>query len=463
MHGRATVFVVMLLLLVVATPPHAVAANDKDARIAELEERVAEMEKLLEELKTQPDADSARFEELERQIGILAEEIEDLEHRDILPKATTSRFGLGPAASKVYEVDRGVSIGGYGEMIYENFDSTDESGAPVTKKDQLDFLRLVLYFGYKFNDRIVFNSEIELEHASTGESGSASVEFAYLDFAGFDALNGRAGLLLVPMGFINEYHEPPTFLGAKRPLVDRYLIPTTWRENGAGIFGETRRLSYRAYVINSLDAVKTPGDDDGFDAEGIRGGRTKGSKSPAEDFALVGRLDWTPWQWLTLGGSFFTGDTGQGNVNSSGNRIGARTTIGELHGQFRLRGWESRVVYVGTTIDDVADLNEVQGFTGAESIGEEQYGWYAEAGWDTFSLMETRQALIPYVRYERINTQDKVPDGFMADPVNDRKITTVGLSYKPLVNVALKADYNRIRNAAGAGVNQVNVALGFYY
>jgi len=78
-------------------------------------------------------------------------------------------------------------------------------------------------------------------------------------------------------------------------------------------------------------------------------------------------------------------------------------------------------------------------------------------------LMETRQALIPYVRYERINTQDEVPDGFMADPANDRKITTVGLSWKPIVNVALKADYNRIRNAAGTGIDQVNVALGFYY
>ncbi len=464
MFGRFSVLALMALVLVVAAAPASAAADEsKEERIEELEKKVEELERIIEQLKSDPDADAGRLAEIERQIQILADEIEDLKHRDILPKASVSRYGLGPAASKVYEVDQGVSIGGYGEMLYESFASTDESGDPAGETDQLDFLRLVLYFGYKFNDRIVFNSEIEFEHASTGEEGSASVEFAYLDFMGYGALNGRAGLLLVPMGFINEYHEPPTFLGAKRPFVDRYLIPTTWRENGAGIFGETKHLSYRTYVVNSLDAVKEPGDGDGFSAKGIRGGRTKGSKSPAEDYAFVGRLDWMPKQWLTVGASLFTGDTGQGNVTTSGDVIGAGTTIGELHAEFRLRGWQARALYVGTSIDDVTELNDIQGFTGDESIGERQFGWYAELGYDTFSHRETRQALIPYARYERFNTQDRVPAGFAANPANDQKVTTIGLSYKPIVNVALKADYSVIKNAAGTGVDQFNIALGFYY
>ena len=452
-----------LLFVVAAAPAPAVAAGSKEERIEELEKRVEELERIIEQLKSNPDADTGRLAEIERQIQILADEIEDLKHRDILPKASVSRYGLGPAASKVYEVDRGVSLGGYGEMLYESFASTDESGDASGATDQLDFLRAVLYFGYKFNDRIVFNSELEFEHASTGESGSASVEFAYLDFMGKEQLNGRAGLLLVPMGFINEYHEPPTFLGAKRPFVETRLIPTTWRENGAGIFGESKHLSYRTYVINSLDAVKEPGDGDGFSATGIRGGRTKGSRSPAEDFAIVGRLDWMPKQWFSVGGSLFTGDTGQGNVTGTGEVIEANTTIGELHAELRLRGWQARALYVGTSIDDVTELNDIQGFTGDESIGERQFGWYAELGYDTFSHRETRQALIPYVRYERFNTQDRVPTGFASDPANDQKVTTIGLAWKPIVNVALKADYNIIKNAARTGVDQINVALGFYY
>ena len=117
-----------------------------------------------------------------------------------------------------------------------------------TSRDEADFLRAVLYAGYKYNDWILFNSEIEFEHATTKTSngtarGEVSVELAYLDFAISQPLGARAGMLLMPVGLTNEWHEPTTFHGVRRPSVEQSVIPTTWRENGVGVFGDQRRLA----------------------------------------------------------------------------------------------------------------------------------------------------------------------------------------------------------------------------
>jgi hypothetical protein len=182
-------------------------------------------------------------------------------------------LGFGPAASKVYKVRQGVSLGGYGEVLYENFASETQSDVPSGLTDQIDALRAIVYVGYKFSDKILFNSEVEFEHGSTEEGGSVSVEFAYLDYRLSPQVGVRAGLLLPPMGFLNEIHEPPAFLGALRPVTEQLIIPSTWRENGIGVFGGTESFNYRAYLINGLDAT-------GFTAEeGLREGRQNGAEA----------------------------------------------------------------------------------------------------------------------------------------------------------------------------------------
>ena len=185
-------------------------------------------------------AEETASREVERRIGILAEEIEKLKTQLVLPEKEELKpyFGLGPAASRVYGITRGVSLAGYGELTYENFKGTKDDGTPSGKRDQADFLRSVIYLGYKFSDRVIFNSELEFEHASTGKGGEASVEFAHLDFLLHPAANLRMGMVLIPMGWVNEQHEPVTFHGVLRPDVERFILPTTWRENGVGVFGE---------------------------------------------------------------------------------------------------------------------------------------------------------------------------------------------------------------------------------
>lgn len=416
--------------------------------IRDLQTRVAALESLLRSLKESGVAGS-EIEELQRQIDLLTRE---LEKRKLGEAAVSgpleSRYGLGPAASKVYGIAKGVSIGGYGEMILESFDSEGDDGQPSNKTDTFDFRRAVFYFGYKFNDRIVFNSEIEFEHASTEESGEVSVEFANLDFLLKDGLNIRAGMVLIPVGFINELHEPPVFLGANRPRVERIIIPATWRENGAGIFGNLGPFSYRTYLVSSLRAIDFSG------SSGIRGGRQQGSKSKAEDFALTGRLDWSPGGGLLLGGSFFTGDTGQGEIMAD-----ARTTVWDLHGKWKWKGWQFRGLYSRVDIDDTDVINAANG----QVVGEEMFGWYAEAGYDLLSHRRNDQSLIAFLRVSEYNTQDEVAAGFMADPANDVDLLTVGLGYRPIPQIMIKADFQNFDNEAGTGVDQFNFGVTYLF
>jgi len=449
----------------------------EEATADSLERRIRDLERELAELRAAGVADPSRLEEIERQIRILAQEIENLKLGEAASEAAASRYGLGPAASKVYAVRRGVSVGGYGEALYENFARTRQDGSPSGRTDRLDFLRAVLYFGYKFSDRVVFNSEIEFEHATTGEGGEekgeVSVEFAYLDFLLRGPLNVRAGLVLVPVGFINEQHEPPVFLGARRPAVEQRLVPTTWRENGAGLFGEAGPVAYRAFFVTGLAAVGgTSSGAEGFDGSGIRAGRSSGSRAAAEDFALVGRLDGRPWPGLLLGASFYSGRAGQGRTTPGGERIRARTTLADLHAELRFRGLEARALFVRTSIGDIELVNEAQGIPPCSedpvsclgSVGERQFGWYGEIGYNVLAHRPgTRQTLVPFVRLERFDTQDRVPAGFGSDPANDVTVKTFGLVWKPILNVAVKADFQRIENEARRGVDQVNVGLGLLF
>jgi hypothetical protein len=427
--------------------------------------RAEREEKVAEQPEQETGSDAERIAELERRVDLLAAELERLGLGGAAPAlvpavpAEGGEYGLAPAASKVYRTEQGLSIGGYGEMLYESFASERDDGSPADAEDRLDFLRAILYFGYKFNDRILFNSEIEVEHAKSGEEaeGEVALEFGYLDFLLRPEVNVRAGLVLIPMGFLNELHEPPVFLGARRPDVEQRILPSTWRENGFGLFGDLGSWTYRTYVVNGFDAT-------GFSAAGVRGGRQEGSETVAEDFAWVGRLDYTGTPGLLVGGSFYTGNSGQGLSGLDGRELGVGTTLYEGHLEWRYRGFELRALAARSELDDVASLNRVLGLTGADGVGEEQKGYYLQVGYDVFSRSPGRtSSLIPYARYESFDTQAAVAAGFLRDPARDMESLTLGLAYKPMGQVIVKADYQDYDNGAGTALDQFNVAIGYLF
>jgi hypothetical protein len=416
-------------------------------------------------------ADVPSPEELSRRIDLLAGELETLRLGEVAAKADQKQFGLGPAASKVYRNKQGVSIGGYGELVYQNFNSKRDSGAEVAPQDQINFQRLVMYFGYKFSDKLILNTELEFEHASSagnraGQNGSWGLEFAYIDYQWDPRLSLRAGNLLVPMGWINELHEPTVFLGVRRPDVEQTILPSTWRENGVGIYGDWQSLTYRSYLLNGFDAGSCRASscgNGGFDASGIRGGRQNGSRALSEDLAWVSRVDWTPVAGATLGGSYYRGDAGQDQTTESIPDLPIQ--IAELHFEYRLKGWELRGLGASTWIKNGAAFNAARDpvLTGASSIGSRQYGFYGQLG-RTFGV-ESGSPWIktPFVRYEQWDTQAQVPNGYSRDPGRQQRSLTLGVQFKTQDQLVLTAEFQNFANAANTGLDQVNLGMGFIF
>jgi cell division protein FtsB len=454
--GRRVLALHLLIAAALLGPP----ARAEDT-LAGLRAEVEALKAEVAWLQQQP-GDAARLAELERRIDLLAAEIEKSRSGGAVEaEPARGALGLAPAASKVYRAQRGVSIGGYGEALFESFGARRQDGQPSGVRNRLDQLRLVAYLGYKFSDSILFNSELELEHATTGEGdeekGEVSVELAYLEFRPWKRAGFRVGQLLVPLGFLNEVHEPPVFHGARRTDVETLIVPTTWRDVGGGLFGEAGPLQWRAYVVAGLSS-------EGFRADaGIREGRQGGSQSRADDLAVTARLDFTGVRGLLAGGSLFAGNSGQG-AEAGGRRIRGRVTLFDLHAQYQRRGLQLRVLYARTRIGDAALINAANGLEGADSVGERQYGYYAQAAYDIMTLKPVGHwSVSPFLRYERLDTQDRVPAGFARDPANGRRIWTVGVGVKPIPNVVLKADYQWRSNAARTGVKQLALAVGYLF
>lgn len=344
-----------------------------------------------------------RIAELERQLRSLDEEMESLQFGDSLvpPVSEDGEAGLAPAASKVYGTEQGLSIGGYGEMLYTNRDSGTS----------LDMYRAIVYLGYRFDENWLFNSEIEWEHGD-----ETAVEFAYLEYQHDEHLNVRIGHQLVPMGIVNQLHEPTNFLSPNRPLVERYILPTTWNENGVAVYGSAGDFDYQVALMNGFDA-------EGFDLEssGLRGGRQKGSKADAEDLAAILRLDWQGVDGLWLGGSVYLGDSGQ----SSGAEDFA-TTVFELHAQYEVGAFISRAVYAAASVDDAASLTTA-------SASEDLSGYYLDLGYDVFADHGTDAALIPFLRYSAFDLAE--------DSAADTEVTRLmlGLAWQPIPQLIFKA------------------------
>jgi len=338
---------------------------------------------------------------------------------------------------------------GYGELHY-NHPMVEGTGLPGGDlSPTLDYHRLVLGWSYAFTDRLSLHVEIDFEHATK----EIELEFAYIDFKWIDAVNFRAGSLLMPVGPLNEFHEPTLFYSVERPYVERYIIPTSWHEGGAGLYGRIiPGLGYRVYLVEGLNAG-------GFSENGIREGQQVLSEDSnvAKNFGGVGRLEYTAIPGVGLGASFYHAGAGQANPGA-GN---ASVTLWDVDARFRMKGIDLTGVYVRTTIKGAAEISALP--TVGQTVGSEQFGWYAEAAYHLDQLTHAQWDLVPFVRWEQFNTQKEVPAGLTANPATDRKILTYGLAFYPDPEVAIKIDQERWKDGTGADENRYNLGLAFMF
>lgn len=321
-----------------------------------------------------------------------------------------------------------------------------------------DFHRFVLLFGHSFSDRIKFWSELELEHSliEGGEGGELALEQAYLDFLIKPWFNLRAGMLLTPVGIVNERHEPPSFNGVERPFVETLIIPTTWRELGAGITGDLGRgFRYRAYLTSALNAT-------GFNAEeGITGGRSAGFEASFRNPAKVARLEYAGTRRLMLGASIYSGHTG---FDVPG--LNPRVTIGEFDGRYRFGRVDLRGLFANTWVSRAGELNyrmTLQSGTNP-NVARQMRGYYLEPGLHVLPR-GLRSDLIAFLRYEKFNTQHRMPEGYVPLAQFNRSAWVTGLTYKPNADVAIKFDYvfNRSASTVVRRPDGINFGIGWWF
>ena len=344
------------------------------------------------------------------------------------------------------------SVGGYGEVHYTNPTGPASPGVVNVK-------RFVVYLAHSFTDRLAFRSELEVEDTKIeggAPGGEVALEQAYLDYQVSPAFTVRAGLVLPPIGIVNEVHEPPTFNGVERPQFDNDVIPTTWRDIGIGAVGTlpgSAGLSYRVYLVNGLRA-------DGFDAaSGIRGGRQEGREASFANPSMTGRLEWAR-PGLKLGGSFwYGGSANQDPALGSGTFDNAVAVIA-ADARYDLGPLMFRGVLANVSIADAEAINAAYG----GQVGSRIAGGYVEAAYNLLAALapSSTQRLNSFLRYENYNTQAGVPTGVVQDDALARRITTFGLSYKPVYNVVFKGDYQLQRNKADIGEGEV-LSLGVGY
>jgi hypothetical protein len=311
---------------------------------------------------------------------------------------------------------------------------------------------LVLFFGHNFNDRLRFYSELEVEHAvaSSGDKGEFEVEQAYLDALLDRRINLRGGLVLMPAGIINIFHEPPSFNGVDRPDVDTVVIPTTWREPAIGVFGEIAEgLRYQAFLVNGFNAH-------GFTADsGIREGHQEAQLARASDFGGILRLDYEPILGANAGVSGYVATSG----NSLASTVG-HVPIGLLEADLKVQ------LFIG----DAQALNQALANGSMDQMAQvpvasQARGAYVELGYDLFHILapEIEQALILFGRWDYADTQARVPDGFTARPELRRNTGTVGLVYRPIPEIGLKADLRHHMYGAGPSVDEFACAITWMF
>ncbi len=374
----------------------------------------------------------ADVSELEKKVNVLTQEVAKL-------RMGGGQFG-NAAAEKVYGLASGLSFGGYGELTYTTKRTENESDAKVAGSKTADALRNILYVGYKFDEKWLLNTEIEVEHAN-----EIFLEFAYLDYMHSDALNARVGLVLAPVGFINETHEPATFFSVNRPSIAKKIIPTTWREHGAGVYGTHAGFNYKLFVMNSLDGASTDSNDNlNFGNDGVRAGRQKGSKANAQHLSYVARLDYNGVKGLNIGGTIYTG-----KLNGTAD---AGHDLFEVHGEYKIGAFKTRALYTWSELD---------GKKISTTAANKMTGYYVEAGYDV--MAGKGMGLTPFVRYETLNTQDEVQAGNTADKSKDETNVTFGVQIKPIDRIAFKIDYVKNTNEAKTGQDSWNLGMGWHF
>ncbi len=345
--------------------------------------------------------------------------------------------------------DTKLMIGGYGEAHYNQL-----LDANSTNNGELDVHRVVILFGYSFNRKTQFITELEFEHVK-----EVYVEQAFLQYKLNSVINFRGGLMLVPMGIINEYHEPTTFNGVERPLIDKYISPTTWREVGFGITGNIlpASIKYQIYVVNGFNSYDGSSHLSG--KNGLRKGRQKGAESFMSSPNFTGKFEYYGIRGLNIGLSGYFGKTqstlydgvskdDDSAIATADSSVVSISMVG-LDSRYNLKGLQLRGQFYYSTLSNTKQYNEkTAGSDGTlNDLGSSMIGYYVEGGYNVLRTLKTEKQLVPFVRFEQLNTHNSVESNIIKNSGYEKKVITTGLTFALTKGAAVKSDIQFIKAA----------------
>jgi hypothetical protein len=353
----------------------------------------------------------------------------------------------------------GLSLFGYGEMGYSR-PRKDASNASATVG------RSVLGWAYRFNDRTRMAAELEVENAvvSAGDKGEVALEQFYVEhdvqMASLGNISAKAGLFLLPIGYMNEVHEPTRYFGVNRNLVETAIIPSTWREMGVGLRGTTEAgLRWDAGVVTSFDLTKWDATStDGQDSP-LRAIHQEGQLAKARNMAAYGAVNFNGIPGFNVGGSVFAGGVGHKQVGFAA--PDASVTLAEVHARWQPGRWDISTLAATGRFSNVAALNAT--FAGQATPVPSRFGGaYVQAAYRIWQSGD--YALYPFARYERLNTArgyDGLAQGLAPAIAPDTKALTVGANFYLHPQVVLKADMQKFQN--NSALDKFNLGLGFHF
>ena len=371
-------------------------------------------------------------------------------------------------------------ISGYGTINYANFDwQTDPE-----RRAHIDVERFVVSPKYQMSDTIRLEAELEFEHGGTGitmefdkfeefgefemeveKGGEVIVEKLAAVFEIQPAINFRVGHIIVPVGLVAKRHRPQHYFTTTRPESESNLIPTTWHENGLELFGSVGRLGYQVQVVNGLDST-------GFSSRRwiVGGHQLRFETANAEDFALVGRVDYTVMAGAVLGISGYYGDSAD-NRPKPDLRVDAHVSIVDLHGFYEVGGVKVRGLFLYGTLENSdlvskANRNLSNNLNVKRTpIGSKALGGYLEVGYNLFAFFKSSRICDLFIRYDNYDTMAAVEGKIFDNPRWERQTWTFGANYHPHPQLVFKGHYARRR--LGTEVdnkeNTFALGLGFQY
>lgn len=321
------------------------------------------------------------------------------------------------------------TIGGYGELHYNNIE-TETGGVVTGTKKEIDYHRFVLFFNHDFSERVRLYTELELEHSISGDGqvGEVELEQAFVEFDINEKHSAKGGLFLVPVGILNETHEPPTFYGVERNPIEKHIIPSTWWEAGAGVSGELAPgWSYDLAMHSGLNTASSD----------IRSGRQKVGKAKANDWALTGRIKYTG----IAGTELALSAQNQADLAQGANADTNSATLIETHAIWNSGPFGVKALYATWDID---------GSTPMATGKNEQEGYYVEGSWKVRSNLGV---------FARFNAWDKSA-GDAVD--SEEEQTNIGLSWWPHEDVVVKFDIESYEKGS-TEKNGYNAGIGYQF